>query len=83
MQQETPDTPHEELAPFDADGCFDPRMASGIALELRASGNLDAAEALEQMAAFFRTSEDYIFDDVGSAPPSGPSSSNAFEAGVI
>lgn len=74
MNMETPIAADADQTPFDENGFFDPQMASCIALELRASGNLEAADALEQMASFFRTSEDYVFDGAVPSPDTLPSS---------
>ena len=84
MNTETPIAAEVDPTPFDANGVFDLQMASCIALELRASGNLEAADALEQMASFFRTSEDYIYASALPLPDALPShgSSNLNWTGI-
>lgn len=79
MHVETPVTTEVDQTPFDANGVFDLELASSIVLELRASGHLQAADDLEQMATFFRTSEHYINAyglPLHNMPPSPTNNSN-------
>ncbi len=62
MRQETPTTVIEVQTPFDRDGNFITAKARDLALEQRALGDLDGADALDQLIDFFITSQNYIFN---------------------
>jgi len=64
MHQETPTVIHGGQSPFDGDGNFNVATAIDIAFEQRALGALDAADALELLADFFMTSQNYIFNSI-------------------
>lgn len=62
MHQETPIAIIEAQTPFDPDGTFNPDKAIDQALEQRALGDIDAADALDLLIDFFSTSQNYIFN---------------------
>ena len=51
-----------DQSPFRSDGSFDHHKAVDIVADLKASGDMDLADAMEALADFFRASENYIFD---------------------
>ena len=53
MHQETPTAVVEGQAPFDLDGNFNAGKAIDLALEDRALGDIDAANALDLLVDFF------------------------------
>ena len=84
MHQETPTVINEGQTPFDREGNFITEIAIDLALEQRALGDIDAADALDWLIDFFMTSQNYIFngdsslnygfssagkDPISSAPP--------------
>lgn len=64
MHQETPITVIEVQRPFDRDGNFIIKKAINLALEQRALGAIEAADALDLLTDFFMTSQNYIFNDI-------------------
>ena len=66
MYQETPAARSEGHPPFDRDGPFNAELAIDLALEKRAFGDLDSADALDLLIDFFVTSQNYIFNGINT-----------------
>ena len=62
MHQETPAAIIGGQAPFERDGSFNDEKAINLALEQRALGDIDSADALDLLIDFFSTSQNYIFN---------------------
>jgi hypothetical protein len=67
MHQETPTATFEGQPLFDRDGNFNAAQAIDLALEKRALGEIDSADALDLLIDFFITSQNYIFNGISAS----------------